>query len=145
MQAIFSISSGESVGEVPGLWSVAIAIGTPASRRRRPAAAGLAQEVEGARQQHRDGAGPRHRLDAGLAQVLEVVAGQRAEARRPAPRRPVGQLLGVQLDRQPERARALEHAPRLRRRERDALAERVDGVDEPLGMERRQPIATASM
>jgi hypothetical protein len=29
---MLSISSGESVGDEPGLWSVAIAIGTPAAR-----------------------------------------------------------------------------------------------------------------
>ena len=33
VQAMFSISSGESVGDEPGLWSVAIAIGTPAARK----------------------------------------------------------------------------------------------------------------
>ena len=32
VHAMFSISSGESVGDEPGLWSVAIAIGTPAAR-----------------------------------------------------------------------------------------------------------------
>ena len=32
VQAMLSISSSESVGDEPGLWSVAIAIGTPAAR-----------------------------------------------------------------------------------------------------------------
>ena len=32
VQAMLSISSSDSVGDEPGLWSVAIAIGTPAAR-----------------------------------------------------------------------------------------------------------------
>ena len=32
VQAMLSISSGDSVGDEPGLWSVAMAIGTPAVR-----------------------------------------------------------------------------------------------------------------
>ena len=51
----------------------------------------------------------------------------------------VAELLGVQLDRQAERARGLEHAPRLRRREADALAEGVDRIDQALGVQLRQP------
>ena len=56
--AMFMVSSSEVSGEVPGLQSVASAIGTPCRRnsvdRRRLR---LAQEVEGAGQQHRDRAG----------------------------------------------------------------------------------------
>ena len=32
VQAMFSISSSDSPGDEPGLWSLAMAIGTPASR-----------------------------------------------------------------------------------------------------------------
>ena len=42
----------------------------------------------------------------------------------------------MQLHRQPVRARGREHAPRLRRREADRLAERVDRIGEP-GARRR--------
>ena len=69
MQAMFSISSGESVGDEPGLWSVATAIGTPASRSASTGGSlRLAQEVERARQQHGDraGAAPSPRTPASL-------------------------------------------------------------------------------
>ena len=58
VHAMLSISSGESVGDEPGLWSVAMAIGTPARAQRRDRRQlRLAQEVERAGQQHGDGAG----------------------------------------------------------------------------------------
>jgi hypothetical protein len=68
-----------------------------------------------------------------------VVAGQGAKLRRQLRAALVGELLRVQLDRQAERARGFENAPRLRRREADAIAEGVDRVDQPLGMQLRQP------
>ena len=43
----------------------------------------------------------------------------------------------MQLDRQPQPPRGVKHARDLRRRERDALAEAIDGVDHPLGGQRR--------
>jgi len=46
----------------------------------------------------------------------------------------------VQLDRQAERARGLEHATRLRGREADPFAERVDGIDQAFVVQPRQPV-----
>ena len=57
MQAMLAISRSGAKGEVPGLRSVGTAIGTPGppqSRHRRDLP--LAQEIEGARQQHGGGA-----------------------------------------------------------------------------------------
>ena len=140
--AMLSISSGDSVGDEPGLWSVAMAIGTPAARR---AATGgslrLAQEVERAGQENGDGAGRRHRRDAVGADVFEVVARQRAVFGGERRAVLVAQLLGVQLDRQAEPSRRVEDAPRLRGGEADAVAEAVDGVDQPLAVQCRQPRA----
>ena len=117
VHAMLSISSSDVVGDVPGLQSVAIAIGTPSRAQRRDRRQPrLAQRVERARQQHGDRARPRHRRDAGVVRVLEVIGGQRAEASAASARAiQVRQLVGVQLDRQAVRARRREHAPRLRR------------------------------
>ena len=65
---------------------------SPSARRAGAAASiggslRLAQEVERAGQQHRDGAGARHRAHAGLVDVLEVVGRQRAELAPRARRR----------------------------------------------------------
>ena len=74
----------------PGCISVAIAIGT---RWRRSASTGgalfFAQEVEGAGEQHRDGAGACHRRDALLVGVFEMIGRQCAVTGRRAPRRAV--------------------------------------------------------
>ena len=111
VHAMFIISGSDVAGDVPGLQSVAIAIGTPCARsaveRRQPR---LAQRIERARQQHGDRAGARHRGDARLVRVFEMVGRQRAElgGKRRAVR--VGELVGVQLDRQAVRARRVEHA-----------------------------------
>ena len=56
----------------------------------------------------------------------------------------IAELFGMQLDRQAERPRGGEDAPRLRRREGNGLAEGVDGIDQALGMQHRQPAADAS-
>jgi len=61
--------------------------------------------------------------------VLEVLAGERAELGGERGAAHVAELLGVQLDRQAERTCGFEDAPGLRRREGDALAERIDGID----------------
>ena len=52
VQAMFSISSKDVQGEVPGLLSVDTAMGTPCWRSKAIAVVGLAQKVEGAGQQH---------------------------------------------------------------------------------------------
>ena len=52
----------------------------------------------------------------------------------------VGQLFRMQLDRQAQRARRVEDALGLRRRERDALAERIDRVDESFLRQRGQHV-----
>ena len=82
-----------------------------------------------------------HRAHAGFAGVFDVVGRQPAEFRRERGAAEVAELVGVQLHRQAERARRLEHAPRLRRREADAFAERIDRIDQAFGMQARQPVA----
>ncbi len=62
-----------------------------------------------------------------------MVGRQRAECGGQRRAVQVGQLLGVQLDRQALRARRLEHAARLGGREADAFAEGVDRVGQALG------------
>ena len=57
-----------------------------------------------------------------------MVGGERPRLRRERRAAHVGQLVGVQLDAQAVRARRGEHALRLRRREADRFAERIDGV-----------------
>ena len=84
--AMFMVSSSEVSGEVPGLQSVASAIGTPCLRNsvdRRLLR--LADEVEGAGQQHGDGAGLRHRRP---RRPRRCIRGDRPTARRSAPRAP---------------------------------------------------------
>ena len=68
-----------------------------------------------------------------------MVGGQAVETRRQRRTAEVAELVGMQLHRQAERARGLEHAPRLRRREADAFAERIHRIDQPFRMQSRQP------
>ena len=68
----------------------------------------LAQEIEGAGQQHRHGAGARHGT---RRRPRRCIPDDRPRARRtppPAPRRQVGELVGMELDRQVEGARRRE-------------------------------------
>jgi hypothetical protein len=145
VQAMLIISSSDSTGDEPGLWSVAMAIGTRRRRaalhRRQP---GFAQEVVGAGQQHGHGAGGAHRRDAVGRQVFQVVARQRAEPRRQCRAVLVAQLLGMQLDRQAQAARGVEHAFGLFGAEGDVVAEHVDGVDQAgLQLAGSQPISAS--
>ncbi len=137
--AMFIASSSDVSGEVPGLQSVATAIGTPycAERldRRRVR---LADEVEGAGKHHRDRASFRHRANARLAGVFEVVGGERAVSRRQRSPAEIGKLVGVELDREPALPRGVEHSRDLLRREGDTLAEGIDRVREPLLRDRGQ-------
>ena len=101
----------------------------------------LAQEIEGAGQQHRHGAGLGHRGGAGLVGVFQVVGGERAEARGERRAAEVGELVGVQLHRQAEPLAP----PRTRAPSAPALKampshEGVDGVGQPLA--RRSPAAS---
>ena len=122
--AMFMVSSSEVIGEVPGLQSVAIAICSLVAAQgldRRKLL--LAQHIEGAGQQHRHRAGLRHRSDAGLVGIFEMIGGKRVVARRKRRAVQVGELVGVQLDRQAVRFRGIEHARGLLGREGNALAE----------------------
>ena len=86
--AMFMISSSEVTGEVPGLLSVAIAIGTPLAAQcgdRRQLR--LAQHIERAGQQHRRRCRSRHRSDAVLIGVFQMIGRERAIARQQAARR----------------------------------------------------------
>jgi hypothetical protein len=79
---MLSISVGDSTGEVPGLQSVATAIGTPCLRSRSTGGFFVSERVEGAGQQHRDHARLGHRRDARLVGMFEMIGGQRAELGR---------------------------------------------------------------
>ena len=130
---MFIVSSSEVSGEVPGLQSVATAIGTPCLRKSSTGGRfRLAQEVERARQKHRDRSGRRHGRDAGFVRVFEMIGGQRAETGRQPRAASVGQLIGMQLDWQIETPRRVEHARDLLGREGDAFAEAIHRVDEAL-------------
>lgn len=98
----------------------------------------VAQEVVRAGQQHRDGPRLGHRRDAGLVQMLQVIGGQGAIAGRQRGAAEIAQLFGMQLDRQAMPVRGLEHALGLRRREADALAERIDRIDQSFLRQCRQ-------
>lgn len=129
-QAMFSASSGE----VPGLarWSP-----PPAARRGRetaPPAVGGSRAADGrhpaaARLPAACGA---HRPRPVLAGMFQMVGGQAAEPR--GQRRPaqIAELVGMQLHRQPKLPGRREQPGDLGRRERYALAEGVDGVDQAL-------------
>ena len=114
MQASVIASRSDCSGEVPGLQSVATAIGTPccAERVERRQLC-FAQAVECARQQHRHGAGRGHGAHAGIRCVFDMVGGQSAEFRHQCRAFAVTQLVGVQLDRQAERPCAASNTRRV--------------------------------
>ena len=101
------------------------------AQRRDGRHARLAQRVERAGQQHRDGAGARHRRDAGVVVYSRWSAESAPNSAASAAPPRIGELVGVELHRQPVRARRGEHASRLRGAEADRLAERVDRVRKP--------------
>ena len=135
---MFIASSSEVSGEVPGLQSVASAIGTPCGAqgrdRRQP---GLAHEVEGAGQQRRRPC---------PAAAMAAAPASSRYSRWSADRAPcsaasaaaveVGELVGVQLDRQAVRPWRPRTRGDLGRRKGDALAEGVDRVGQALGGDR---------
>ena len=88
----------------------------------------LPDEVEGARQEHRDGAGCGHGGDACLVGILDVIGGERPEPRREGRSVEVRELIGVEPQREAEMGRGLEDPRRLLGREGDPLAERIDRV-----------------
>ena len=98
----------------------------------------FAQEVECAGQQYRHGAGLLHRDDVGFLQVFQMVDRECAMACRQLRGAQVGQLLGMNLDRQAEPGGGVEYAFGLRDREADVFAEDVDRIDQALCMQCRQ-------
>ena len=74
----------------------------------------FAQRVERTGEQNRDRPGLCHRFNTALTRVLEMVGRQRPEFRRQLGAMLIGQLIGMELDRQSVLAGAGEHAPRLR-------------------------------
>ena len=91
----------------------------------------FANEIEGTGKQHGDRACLRHRGCPSFVGVLEMVCGQRREFRGKRSTAEVGELVGMQLDRQPEPTRRLEYPCGLLGRKRDALHEGIDSVGEP--------------
>ena len=135
------LSCSEANGALPGFRSLAIAIGTRCTRSISIGGSfGLAQVRIRAGQQDRDGACDRHGLHAFLVEVLEVIGGERLVLRGERGALLVGELLGVQLDRELEFGRLGENALDLRRREADVVAVGVHGIGEPLGRGGRQDL-----
>ncbi|MNT57008.1 N-formimino-L-glutamate deiminase [compost metagenome] len=93
----------------------------------------LADEVVGAGQQHRDRAGGGHGGGARVVSMLQMVGRKRAVPRSQGRAMQVGQLVGMQLDRQGERPGRVEDDPHLVGRKGDALTKAVHGVDQSLG------------
>ena len=118
---------------MPGLQSVATAIAHAVTAEApRPAALRLAQQVERARQQHRDGAG---RAPSPRRRPRRCIRGGRPRARRSAPRarrrRRSESWSACSLTGRPRPLRRREDARGLLGREGDPLAEGVDRVGEP--------------
>ncbi len=127
VHAMFIARVGDSIGEVPGLQSVATAIATLCLRSiadRRLAR--FLERVKGARQEHRDGAGRGHRLGAGLVEMLEMVGAERMIFCGQRGALLIGQLLGVETHREAVRGRGLEQPLDLLGGERHAFAKGVD-------------------
>ena len=97
----------------------------------------LAQDVERAGKQHRDGSGARHGGDAVLVGIFEMIGRERAMLGGEPGAVQVRELVGMQLDRQRGRPRGGKYARGLLRRERDALAERIDRIRQALTRDRR--------
>ena len=140
VQAMFIASVGESSGEVPGLQSVATAIGTLCLRSsvdgRLPL---LLQRIESAGEKHGDGARRGHRLRAGFVEMLEMIGGKRAIFGRERGAVLVRQLLGMKPHAQAVVRRRLEQPLDLVGREGDRVAEGIDaGRDALLGRGRDQ-------
>ena len=74
--------------------------------------------------------------------MFDVVARQRAETRRQRRAAHVRQLLGMQLDRQAQRLRRLEHLLGLGKREADGFAKHVHRIHQAFGSERGHHLFT---
>ena len=131
----------EVPGAEPGLQSLATAMAAPGRAQRRDRRRPIGREaIERHRQQHRHRAGARERRGFRFAGVLQVIARERAVARRQQRAAEVSELLGVHLDRHPERVRRREQPLGLRNAEGDALAEHIHGIHQSLA--RAAPAAT---
>ncbi len=91
---------------------------------------GLAHEVIGAGQQHRDRAGLRHRLRIRLVGMFEMISRERTMMRGEAGAVQCRELLGMELDGQASGARGVEHAVGLLGGEADPLTEGVHRIRE---------------
>ena len=88
----------------------------------------LAHEIEGAGQQCCDRARCRHRVQAGVAGIFDMVGGERFELCGEAGAAEIGKLVGVELDRQAARSGGSEDALGLFGGEADALAKGIHRV-----------------
>jgi hypothetical protein len=70
-----------------------------------------------------------------------MIAGQRAAARRKARAADITELFGVHLDWNAQAERGIKEPLGLARVEGDLFAKDVDRINEPFGMQRRQPLA----
>ena len=75
---MFIASVGDSSGEVPGLQSVAMAIGTLCLRSSATGGFSFLKRIISAGQEHGDGTRGGHRLGAGFVEMLEMIRRQRA-------------------------------------------------------------------
>ena len=69
------------------------------------------QIIEGARQEDRNGAGLGDRLDAVLVEIFDMIDGKRVEFGGEPGAAQIGELLGMELDRQPELRAAVKTCP----------------------------------
>ncbi|MCY1521722.1 hypothetical protein D9M68_565470 [compost metagenome] len=99
---------------------------------------GLAQQEEGAGQQHGDRTGGGHGDGVVLGHVFQVVRRQRLVTRRQAGAVQGGQLLGVQLHRQAQPLGHLEHPLHLLGGKGQVFAEGVHRIQQPLVGQGRQ-------
>ena len=110
VQAMFIAKVGDSKGEVPGLQSVAIAIGHLVLAQQVDGRLAIfLQRIEGAGQEHRDRAGRGHRFGAGFVEMFEMVGRKRAIFGGERGAVLVRQLLGVKLHSKAVLGGGLEH------------------------------------
>ena len=138
-QAMFMAVSSECTGEEPGLRSVATASGTPC--RRNDGTGGslaLLQVVEGAGQQRRHRAGPRHLHHAVVIEIFDVIAGKRAVPAASLAPPMLESCSAWSFSGSPSARRGIEHPRRLRDGEGDGFAEDIDRIGEPRLVDRGQ-------
>ncbi len=95
---------------------------------------GFAQGVECAGQDHGGGACGGHGLNTRIRQIFQMIGRQGVVAGGEGRAAEIGQLFGVEFDREAKLPCGGKQAVHLSRGEGDAFAKGIDGVDQPFGM-----------